>query len=82
MERMRERMVDAFQRLDADGDAAVTSEEFARPGDRRFMWMDRNGDNQVTMDEMRQMRGGRHGRGGRGERARRGRHGLGGGQNN
>lgn len=56
LERMRERMVDSFQRLDADGDAQVTATEFARPGDRRFMWMDRDNDGQVTMEEMRQMR--------------------------
>ena len=65
--RMRERMVDAFQRLDADGDANVTASEFARPSDRRFMWIDRNADGQVTMNEMR---AGRHARGERGRKGR------------
>ena len=78
LERMRERMVDAFQRLDADGDAKVTAGEFARPSDRRFTWMDRNGDNQVTMDEMR---AGRHGRGERGRHGGRHQRGRGGNSN-
>ena len=31
LEKMRARMVDGFQRLDQDGDATVTAEEFAMP---------------------------------------------------
>ena len=66
--RMRERLVDAFQRLDADGDANVAASEFARSSDRRFRWVDRNADGQVTMDEMRAVR---HARGERGRKGRR-----------
>lgn len=61
--RIRERMVDRFQRLDADGDGNVTAEEFAAPSDRLMTWVDRNGDQQVSVDELRQMRGKRGGRG-------------------
>ena len=41
MDAMRERMVDRFQSLDNDGDAAVTSEEFGKPTRRIVQRMDR-----------------------------------------
>src|SRR3546814_6277210 len=39
---MRERMVDRFQDLDADGDGKVTAEEFQRPYAKVVRHMDRN----------------------------------------
>ena len=66
--RMRERMVDRFQRLDADGDGAVTADEFRRPSDRLMTWADRNGDQQLTVHELRKMRGKARGERRRGER--------------
>lgn len=59
LEMTRERMVDAFQNLDADGDGAVTQAEM----DKRFgsivERMDRNDDGQLDRDD----RGGRHQKG-------------------
>lgn len=52
-ELMRERMVDHFQRLDNDGDAAVTEAEIADPLDRMMSFMDRNNDGKLTKDELR-----------------------------
>ncbi len=60
---MRERMVDHFQRLDNDGDAVVTEEEIAKPMDRMMSFMDRNGDNAITKDELQRRHrgwGGKH----------------------
>ncbi len=45
---MRERMVDRFQDLDADGDAVITAEEFKRPFATMVRDMDRNGDGVLT----------------------------------
>jgi hypothetical protein len=45
---MRERMVDRFQDLDADGDAVVTAEEFKQPYANLVSNMDRNGDGVLT----------------------------------
>ena len=45
---MRERMVDRFQDLDADGDAVVTAQEFKRPFANLVRHMDRNGDGVLT----------------------------------
>jgi len=50
---MREHMVDRFQMMDADGNAAVTKEEFIRPLDRMFSWLDRNDDDSISRDDMR-----------------------------
>ena len=64
MDAMRERMVRAFQAHDADGDAMVTAEEFGSPFDRMVSRFDRNGDGELTLDEMRrrgERRGGRDG---------------------
>jgi Ca2+-binding EF-hand superfamily protein len=60
MDAMRERMVDRFQAHDDDGDGMVTAEEFGEPFDRMINRFDRNGDGEVTSDEMRR-RGGRDG---------------------
>ena len=61
MDAMRERMVDRFQSHDDDGDGLVTSEEFGAPFDRMISRLDRNGDGEVTLDEL-QRRGERGGR--------------------
>ncbi len=62
LDAMRERMVDRFQLYSDDGDALITVEEFAEPYDRMVSRFDRNGDGEVTADEMRR-RGERRGEG-------------------
>jgi len=47
---MRERMVDRFQDLDADGDGVVTVTEFQRPYANLVRHMDRNGDGVLTRE--------------------------------
>ncbi len=47
---MREKMVDRFQDLDADGDAVVTTEEFKRPFANLVRHMDRNGDGVLSRE--------------------------------
>ena len=60
LDAMRERMVDRFQFLDNDGDGAVTRDEFVDP----FAWFvarkDRNGDGELTIDELTRRQGGHH----------------------
>ena len=53
MAAMRERMVDRFQSHDDDGDGLVTVEEFTEPFDRVIVRFDRNGDGELTLDEVR-----------------------------
>ena len=53
MEMNRSRMVDAFQRLDDDGDAAVTAEEFLEPFANIVERRDRNGDGVLSRDDRR-----------------------------
>jgi Ca2+-binding EF-hand superfamily protein len=60
MAAMRERMVDRFQEHDDDGDGLVTIEEFTEPFDRVVLRFDRNGDGELTLDEVRR-HGGRDG---------------------
>ena len=62
MDAMRERMVDRFQSLDNDGDAAVTTEEFGKPYKRIVQRMDRNEDGEISRDDFKR----------RGHRGRRG----------
>ncbi len=50
---MRERMVDRFQDLDADGDSTVTSEEYKEPFASLVEDMDRNGDGALSRDDKR-----------------------------
>jgi Ca2+-binding EF-hand superfamily protein len=52
MAAMRERMVDRFQEHDDDGDGLVTIEEFAAPFERVVLRFDRNGDGELTLDEV------------------------------
>ncbi|MEO3431326.1 hypothetical protein AAFN88_20890 [Pelagibius sp. CAU 1746] len=58
LDAMRERMVRAFQRLDRDGDAQVTAEEFKRPFAKMVQRKDRNGDGVIDRNDFR-----RHGMG-------------------
>jgi Ca2+-binding EF-hand superfamily protein len=53
LDAMRRHMVDRFQALDDDGDAAVTTEEFAAPFGKLVNHMDRNNDGEITRDELR-----------------------------
>lgn len=50
---MRERMVDDFQRHDADGDSVVTGEEFSARFDSIVARMDRNGDGALSAEDRR-----------------------------
>ncbi len=64
-ERMRRRMVDSFQRLDDDGDGAVTEAEATAPAERIARRLDENGDGVIEKAEIKQAmmhrRGGKHG---------------------
>ncbi|NJO38564.1 MAG: hypothetical protein HC871_14355 [Rhizobiales bacterium] len=51
VEIMRPRIVDGFQFLDDDGDAAITLEEVERPLGRMVGHLDRNDDGEITEDE-------------------------------
>ena len=48
VENARNPMVRAFQRLDRDGDGAVTAEEFNTASDRMFNRLDRDGNGELT----------------------------------
>ena len=51
LDAMRERMVDGFQRLDNDGDAVVTTEEFVAPFATMVSRMDRNEDGVLSAED-------------------------------
>lgn len=53
MEMLRERMVDAFQRFDEDGDGVITKAEVDEKTSWMLSRMDRNDDGQITREEMR-----------------------------
>ena len=55
LELTRERMVDRFQNLDADGDGTVTKAEIDRKIGRMMRYMDRNGDGAISLDDFRKM---------------------------
>ncbi len=50
-EMTKQRMVRAFQRIDADGDASITVEEFLKPYANIVERMDRNGDGEISKDD-------------------------------
>lgn len=56
LDAMRSRMVDRFQNLDDDGDAAVTTEEFVAPFSQLINRMDRDDNGELTRDELRRRR--------------------------
>lgn len=58
LDAMRERMVDAFQRHDDDGDGQVTTEEFGERTKRMVMMRDRNDDGVLNMDDTKRRRHG------------------------
>ncbi len=70
LDTMRPRMVRSFQRLDLDGDATVTTEEFQAPFDGMVARLDRDGDGLITEVEVRDTMRARHEglRGGRDDR--------------
>ena len=53
LDRMRERMVDAFQEHDDDGNGQVTPEEFNERFSALVERLDRNGDGQLNADDRR-----------------------------
>jgi hypothetical protein len=52
LDAMRRHMIDRFQALDDDGDAAVTTEEFMAPFGKVVRRLDRNDDGELTRDEL------------------------------
>lgn len=58
LEVMRRRMVRGFQRLDEDGDAKITVDEFLKPFAHAVEHMDRNGDGSISRED-RHRRGSR-----------------------
>ncbi|MEQ8665372.1 MAG: hypothetical protein RIC16_06585 [Rhodospirillales bacterium] len=60
LEQMRPMVVDRFQMLDDDGDGQITTAEVDAKLDRVMLWMDRNGDDSIELNELR---GKRHGHG-------------------
>ena len=51
LERMRPRMVDAFQNLDEDGDGQITEAELDSRVDRMVARLDRDGDGALTLQD-------------------------------
>lgn len=60
VEIMRPKIVDGFQFLDADGDAAISLEELDRPLTRMVSRLDRNDDGELTADELQRRHRGWH----------------------
>ncbi|HMA13265.1 MAG: EF-hand domain-containing protein [Bacteroidota bacterium] len=56
LDAMRERMVRSFQRLDTDGDAKVTAEEFQEPFSKMVRRMDRNEDGVIDRGDFQRRR--------------------------
>ena len=53
LEFMRKQMVRGFQRLDQDGDAVITADEFVEPFSEAVSHMDRNDDGKLNSDDRR-----------------------------
>ncbi|MCY6381172.1 EF-hand domain-containing protein [Hoeflea prorocentri] len=79
LDQSRDRMVRAFQRLDRDGDGAISAEEYDTASERMFSRLDRDGDGELTRPAKgdQAKAGGKHGK--KGKMAKRGgpRHGQG-----
>lgn len=45
-----------FEKMDANGDGAISADEHAAGASKRFSRMDINGDGKITRDEMKQHR--------------------------
>jgi Ca2+-binding EF-hand superfamily protein len=73
LEVKRQRMVRSFQRIDKDGDASITLDEFLKPYSRIVERMDRNDDGVLDLQDHRH-----HGWRGRGQRMMDGEHHRGG----
>lgn len=71
LEQMRPMMVRAFQRLDRDGNATVTAEEFSEPFAGIVARLDRNDDKVLDESDRKRGRGWRHRGRDRGEEAER-----------
>lgn len=78
LEVKRQRMVRSFQKVDRDGDASVTIDEFLKPYAKIVERMDSNGDGALDRDDHRKRHGGM-GRGGMGKQDGSGGMGHGGG---
>lgn len=61
LDAMQPRMVRSFQRLDADGDAMVTVDEFQEPFAGMVARLDADGDGLINATELRETMRGRHG---------------------
>lgn len=61
LDAMQPRMVRSFQRLDTDGDAIVTVEEFQEPFAGMVARLDADGDGLINATELRETMRGRHG---------------------
>jgi Ca2+-binding EF-hand superfamily protein len=68
LEVKRQRMVRGFQRIDRDGDASITLDEFIKPYAKMIERMDRNDDGVLDSEDRRHKRGkmGMHGSRGQG----------------
>jgi Ca2+-binding EF-hand superfamily protein len=67
LEVKRQRMVRSFQRIDRDGDASITLDEFLKPYAKMIERMDRNDDGVLDSEDRRHKRGGMDRHGGMGQ---------------
>ncbi len=56
MEKFRQKMEQRMQKVDADGDGAISKEEFLAEAEARFDRMDSDGDGKITAEERQAMR--------------------------
>ncbi|MGD9866641.1 MAG: EF-hand domain-containing protein [Hyphomicrobiales bacterium] len=72
MEVMHRRMVRGFQRIDVDGDAAITTEEFLKPYSELVSRMDRNDDGVLDVNDRKRSWHHKHDRDGGKDKERKG----------
>ncbi len=77
LEVKRQRMVRSFQRIDRDGDASITLDEFLKPYSKMIERMDRNDDGVLDREDRRHKRGGMGRHGGMGQGGGMGKSGMG-----